>query len=152
MSDPQRKAWTTVAAGAGAWLCVGVIGWLVWMMVFAPGCVSAGYKSGTTTYPDGRKDTYRSATYTDMREGAKGAMDFMGGLGDGLLGSGGMAGLLSGGGVVGALGLLWRNSAVNKARKQAHDDGWDARERAAMVQQPLPKPDHGTGVVSEVKA
>lgn len=126
-ADGNNCAICTIAVYAGAIAVAAIVA----ALLFGPqsGCVSAGYRSGTITHPDGRKETYRSASYVDAREGARGAMDFVSGVGDGLFGSGSVAGLLGGGGVVGALGWLWRNGAVAKARKQGEDKGWsEARE------------------------
>lgn len=148
----RRKAWTVIAAGLGAWACVGVIGWLVFTIVFTPGCVSAWHKSSETTAADGTKTRTSSTGYRDMREGAKGAGDLLTGLGDGLLGAGGLTGLLSGGGVVGALGLLWRNAAVHKARKQGEDAGYEYAKGVYSPPPPRTTPDPGTGSVTEHSA
>lgn len=106
------------------------------------GCVHAGYDSGkrTTTHPDGSvtQETWRRAKYTDSREAAMGAGNLMMGMG-GLfeqLGTGGMLGGAGGIGAVGA-GLLWLGRKLGYSK--GHDAGWEERQRAGTVQQPLPE-------------
>ena len=136
--------------------------------IFAPGCVSGGYKSWdrtTTTetfekapagdpgHPADLKSVLlarvtvrekgRSATYTDSTEAAAGAAKFVGQMagGEGLLGFVAnlpIEGAAAGGGI--GLGLLgWLGrSLVKNARAKGRDEGWDDREKAGAVQQALP--------------
>lgn len=118
-------------------LCWAIALFLVYSVLTMGGCVAAGYESydRTTTKADGTvvREKGRRASYTDNREGAKAAGDFVMGEG-GLLESLGPWGkLATGGGVLGALGLAARKWGMHAGERRGEERGWkDARETYSL--------------------
>lgn len=121
----------------------------VWAAIMVAGCVTGGYDSHdrTTTTTDPKtgqvivvRDKGRSARYTDSRQAGQEAAKFVednGGLG-GIIASistGGWAGI--GTGLLGLIGISTK-AAHSLGTAKGKDLGWDERERAAAVQNPLP--------------